>query len=213
LFHQPTLDAWVAHDGSQEFRPLLAAYDAYSRDPAKLTAAQQEELKRLRELVQLVFLHGHGRELDRQTYLQVTQPNARAKSVLLVKVDTPSLGPIFGVQRIVTRDAHVRAHRGRLGLLERLGYRPNQVTLTIEGVRLTVDLALYEFLRRVSEGQRPSKRAMAQFQALTFVGERVGNRLARAGHATELFIWDETKGRLHRLAADDFGHPRLQSVR
>jgi serine/threonine protein kinase len=213
MFHGPTFRAWESHDGAQEFLPLLAAYDAYSRDDTKVSAAQQDQLIKLRGLIQSVFLHGHGREVDGQKFLRVSQPNRRAKSELLVKVDNAALSPIFGVTQIVSKDVHILAHRQRGALLNLLGYRPNQVTLAIEGVRLTVDLSLYEFLRRVSEGQKPSKRAMSQFQALTFVGERVGNRLASAGRATELFVWDEAKGCLYRLAADDFGQPRINTAR
>jgi hypothetical protein len=212
MFHAPTFDAWAAHDGADEFLPLLGAYDAWSRGRS-LDAAQKEELKGLRGLVQAVFLHGHGRVVDGQSYLRVSQPNARAKSMLLVKVDDATLRDTFEVLKIVHRDAHVLAHRGREGLLDLLGYRPNQVTLGIEGIRLTVDLALYEFLRRVRDGQKPSKRAMSQFQALTFVGERVGNVLAANRRTTELYVWDEAKGCLYRLAVDEFGEPCLDPVR
>jgi serine/threonine protein kinase len=212
MFDANVLAAWKLHDGSAAFQPLLEAYDAYSRGAA-LDTPRREQLMNLRGLIQAVFLQGHGRELDGQSYLKVSQPNLRSRKALLVKVDDAMLKDTFKVDRIVTRDAHVIAHRGREALLGLLGYRPNQVTLGVEGVRLTVDLALYEFLRRVREGQRPSKRAMAQFQALTFVGERVGNLLASARRTTELFVLDETTGALVKLAADDFGHPRIDTVR
>jgi serine/threonine protein kinase len=213
MFHAPTFEAWATHDGAEDFLPLLDAYDAYSRDGARLNAQQQEQLMGLRGLVQAVFLHGHGRVVDGQAYLRVSQPNVRAKSMLLVKADDATLRETFEVRKIVNRDVHVLAHRGREALLNLLGYRPSQVTLGIAGVRLTVDLALYEFLRRVREGQKPSKRAMSQFQALTFVGERVGNLLASNRRTTELFVWDEAKGCLYRLATDDFGHPRIDAAR
>lgn len=216
LFHAETFDAWAASDGAGDFEQVLASYREYSqsrRDPRSLGASTREQIKRLGELVQDVFLHGNGRYVDGVAYLRVSQPNVRSRSELLVKADRSALEELFSVLRIVAPDIHIVAHEGREALLGLLGHRPTQVTLDVLGVRLAVDLELFDFLRRVNEGQKPSVRDLARFQALLFVGERVGNALADSQRAKELFVWDGATARLHRLAADAFGQPHLRSVR
>lgn len=216
MFHPPTFEAWVAQDGSDDFRAALRAYNAYSyttADLGNLSSEDRDELKVLRELTQEVFLHGNGRVVDGRAYLRVSQPNVRAQTELLVRADRAMLDPVFSIPRIVAQDVHIASHRGRENLLSLLGYSPTQVTLDVLGVRLTVDLALYEFLRRVNDGQKPSVRDLSQFQALLFIGERVGNELARSQQTKELFVWDAEKGVLYRLATDDFGEAHLGEAR
>lgn len=215
LFHAETFEAWAANDGGGDFEGVLTAYNEYSRHyPAltKLGTATREHLKQLRKLVQDVFLHGNGRVVDGVPYLRVSQPNVRSRSELLVRADSTALDELFNVLKIVAPDVHIRAHEGRTRLLDLLGYRPTQVTLDILGIRLTIDLELYEFLRRVNDGQKPSVRALSQFQALLLIGERVGNALASGQRTKELYVWDASKAHLHRLALDDFGHPHLHTV-
>jgi hypothetical protein len=129
--------------------------------------------------------------------------------MLLVRADGPSLDQVFSLKQILARDVHILAHAQRPELLALLGYRPTQVTLDVLRVRLTVDLALYEFLRRVNDGQKPSVRDLAQFQSLLFIGERVGNELARQQGTKELFVWDDQANKLFRLGTDDFGTAKL----
>jgi hypothetical protein len=119
---------------------------------------------------------------------------------------------VFSLQRIVAPDVHIVAHEGRTELLGLLGYRPAQVTLDVLRVRLTIDLALYDFLCRVNEGQKPSVRDLSQFQSLLFIGERVGNELARQQGTKELFVWVDKTNTLLRLATDDFGLAQLKPV-
>jgi hypothetical protein len=125
-------------------------------------------LLELKELIKSVFLNGNGRRIRDNDYLRVSQPNARAETTLLVRADAAALEPAFSLQRMVAPDVHIMAHGGRPELLDLLGYRPNQVTLDVLRVRLTIDLALYDFLRRVNEGQKPSVRDLSQFQSLLF---------------------------------------------
>ena len=119
------------------------------------------------------------------------------------------------MHRIVQPDIHIQAHGGRQDLLGLLGYRPNHVVLDVLGVRIAVDLPLYEFLRRVDNGQKPSVRDLAQFQSLLFMGDRLGNALAQRqeAHAKELFVWDKDNKTLHRLAVDDFNQPAVTPAR
>jgi hypothetical protein len=216
MFHEPTFQAWFAQEGAEDFSELLKAYYDFSqnaRTPARLPAETRGRLSELRQLVQQVFLLGNGRLVGGTAYLQVSQPNVRARNELLVRADSPALDEIFHIQKIVAPDVHVEAHQIRPQLLSALGYRPNQVTLTLLGVRLTVDLALYSFLRRVSAGQKPSMRDLTQHQALLYIGERVGNELAQARRAKDLYLWDADAQKLSRLYIDDFGQPHLQSTR
>jgi len=216
FFHPPTFKAWREQDGSGGFMDLLGAYDAYSRfqdDPGGLDEVSRDQLMELRELVQEVFRHGHGREVAGEAYLRVSQPNARARSELLIRADRAALGRIFNVTQIVARDLHVQAHQGRGSLLDLLGYRPRLVTLDILGVRLTVDLALYDFLHRVGEGQKPSVRDLSQFQALLIIGERIGNKLAHSQQANEVYVWDASRNKLYCLGKDDFGQARMNTAR
>lgn len=215
VFFDPELfDAWVKHDGPGDFSGILGAYAKYSRsaNAPKLSADDQAALKRLREVVQEVFLHGSGRTVDGNTYLRVSQPNVRAQSELLVRANRSALDGHFSIRSIVVPDVHIVAHAKRSHLLVLLGYAPDQVTLNITGVRLTVDLALFEFLSRVKNGQKPSVRDMSQFQALLFIGERIGNDLARSQEASDVFVWQGEEGTLHRLSTDDFGQPHIERI-
>ena len=95
------------------------------------------------------------------------------------------------------------------------GGRAQGVVLDVLGVRIAVDLPLYEFLKRVDHGQKPSVRDLAQFQSLLYMGDRLGNELARRQeiHAKELYVWDKNNKTLHRLAVDDFNQAAVTLVR
>lgn len=215
FFHRETFNAWMTHDGSLRFSALLDAYQEYSKrsdDPMTLSVEHRKQLTQLKDLVREVVLHGNGKQVRDIDYLRVSQPNARSETVLLVRADASSLEPVFRLQQIVAPDVHILAHKGRAELLSLLGYRPAQVTLDVLRVRLTIDLALYDFLCRVNEGQKPSVRDLSQFQLLLFIGERVGNELARQQGTKELFVWDDTTNTLLRLGTDDFGLAQLRPV-
>ncbi len=212
FFHDATFQAWLDHDGSRDFDGLLDAYQSYSKNPTQLTRDQQAHLTQLKDLTKSVFLHGNGKRVRDNDYLRVSQPNARADTMLLVRAEGTSLDQVFSLRHILARDVHILAHAQRPELLALLGYRPTQVTLDVLRVRLTIDLALYEFLRRVDDGQKPSVRDLAQFQSLLFIGERVGNELARQQGTKELFVWDDHANKLFRLGTDDFGTAQLTAV-
>ncbi len=212
FFHDATFQAWLDHDGSRNFDGLLDAYQSYSKNPTQLTRDQQAQLTQLKDLTKSVFLHGNGKLVRGTPYLRVSQPNARAETMLLVRADSASLDQVFSLKHILARDVHILAHAKRPELLGLLGYRPTQVTLDVLRVRLTIDLALYEFLRRVNDGQKPSVRDLAQFQSLLFIGERVGNEMARQQGTKELFVWDDQANKLFRLGTDDFGTAQLTAV-
>jgi hypothetical protein len=213
FFNDATFQAWLNHDGSRDFDGLLDAYQTYSKNKALLTRDQQIHLTQLKDLTKSVFLHGNGKRIrDNGDFLRVSQPNARAETMLLVRADAMSLDQVFSLSKILAADVHIGAHAKRPELLSLLGYRPTQVTLDVLRVRLTIDLALYDFLRRVKEGQKPSVRDLAQFQSLLFIGERVGNELARQQGTKELFVWDDKANALFRLGTDDFGTAQLTRV-
>jgi hypothetical protein len=56
-------------------------------------------------------------------------------------------------------------------------------------------------------------RDLSQFQALLFIGERVGNHLAKAQSTRELFVYHGDAGTLFRLGTDDFGAAHLEPAR
>lgn len=218
LFHAPTFQAWFEQEGGGDFPALLRAYERYSWDERLLDNDDREQLKRLTGRVQDVFRHGNGREIDGVAYLKVSQPNVRSDNELLVRADDATLGRHFKIQKIMDKDLHILAHRGREHLLRLLGYRPELVGLNVAGIRLAVDLSLYEFLIQVELGQKPSVRDLSEFQALRYIGERVGNLLARpegsgaGAHGEELFVYEADERRLHRLVVDDFGQVKLTVV-
>ena len=188
--------AWAATDEETEFGALLTAYERYSAG-ALLEGSDKESLKRLRDLVQEVFLLGVGRRLRGREYLRVSQPNARGSSELLVAADKPALAREFRVQDLIVRDAHLEAHGGSSQVIRLLGYTPRTVTIKVAGVQVVVDRRMFAFLRRVDAGQKPSVRDLAGFQALVFIGDRLGNRIAAGEHGRmELFIWDAPGERL-----------------
>jgi hypothetical protein len=63
-----------------------------------------------------------------------------------------------------------------------LGYRPHLLVLSLAQNRLIVDLELYEFLLQVQDGRQPSRRDLAQFEALLFIGEQIGNPKSQSPH-------------------------------
>lgn len=215
MFNAVTFGSWASHDGAADFEALLDAYDAYSYAAdalATLSQGHREQLTKVRDQIQEVFQHGSGRRVDGTPYLRVSQPNSRARSDLLVRADPTTLKRHFDIRRLLVPDIHIAAHGKRGSLLELLGYRPNHVMVEIEGIRLTVDLALFEFLQRVQGGQKPSIHDLSQFQTLLFISERLGNAVARDDQQGphELFIWDGDDEKLYRLYEDDFGSPRLE---
>ena len=214
FFHAPTYTAWEEQEGSRPFVALLGAYERFSRGRLLLSPQQQDHLSSLNGRLQRVFQYGHGRRLGHRTYLQVSRPNVRSESELLVEASDRQLSQIFSVIQILERDPHVVAHTGRLELLDCLGYRPVTVQLKIAGVRLVVDLDLYDFLRRVEDGQKPSQRDLAQFQALVFVGERIGNQVSSGGQpeGQVLYVYSGNSGELHGLRANEWGQVRMTRV-
>lgn len=217
IFDAESFARWQEQEGGGDFAALLGAYERWCRGDQHLDAEDKEQLKRLRNRVAAVFRHGNGREIDGVAYLRVSQPNVRSDHELLVRADESTLGPHFGIKNIMDRDLHIQAHQGREALLALLGYHPAVVGLNVAGIRLTVDRSLYEFLVRVEEGQKPSVRDLAEFQVLRYIGERIGNLLARprggAGdHGEELYVYDGATRGLHRLRVDDFGAVVLERV-
>ncbi|WP_052546482.1 protein kinase domain-containing protein [Enhygromyxa salina] len=210
MFHADTFKTWFEFEGASDFEALLTAYRAFSTNPATVDGDDRDRLSRLGELVQEVFLRGNGRYIDDKRYLQVSQPNTRGHSQLLVHADETELRRVFNIREILRPDIHIAAHQERQNLLKLLGYRPRQITLDIVRLRLTVDLELHDFLNRVKEGQRPSIRDLAQFQALLFIGDRVGNEIATGGRSThELYVWRGDENRLYRLYRDAFDYPKI----
>jgi hypothetical protein len=212
FFNKDIFDAYYGYGTAAEFEALLDAYEAYSRDRSGLTADQQDRLIELGRLVREAIIHSYGRRIDGNSMLRVSQPNARSSSMLLVKAEAEKLKEYFSPLSLIQPDVHVDAHvRGsRVELLNRLGYRPKIMTLSIAGHRLMVDRSLYGFLVQVRRGQQPSAHDLAQFQALRFIAERMGNKLAE--NANELYVLDGDSGELSRLSKNDFGAYRMNTV-
>ena len=207
FFHPASCDAFLAWGEHTSFRRLLDAYATYSArcEPADLTAEQKATLKQLSEMVAQVFLRGCGRRIGRNNYLRVSQPHPASESQLLVAVDDESFRKHFNARSLLVEDIHVVAHRGREKLLSELGYRPRMVQLSLASKRLLIDFELYEFLRQVREGRQPSKRDLAQFEALLFVGEQLGNDLVQKQPGMALYVLHEPTHEFHKLYRDDFG--------
>lgn len=198
-------DAWGAHN---DFRILLNAYEQYSRSGSgNLSNEHKQALQSLAKDITQVFLRGCGRTFGSRRFLRVSQPHPRSASQLLVEVDQAAFDKLFRLGNILQPDPHVDAHRGHPELLDHLGYRPHMVHLSLVSNRLLVDLDLYDFLRQVQDGRQPSKQDLAQFEALLFIGEQIGNHLASpaSGPAVALYVFDEPTGTLHKLYVDDFG--------
>lgn len=132
----------------------------------------------------------------------------------MVEVNQAVMNRLFKTTDLVRDDLHVRAHRDQPELLEKLGYRPKVIMLSVGGHRLVVDLALYEFLEQVEQGRQPSRRDLGQFEALVFLGENLGNSVSkeREEEGGALFVFQEPTASLYRLVEDDFGVPRLTPV-
>lgn len=214
---------WQATIDDASFRDLLTAYDTFSRQsgppgrPVGLTPGQQEILQRVLRMIQEVFIRGHGRDFGTMRALKISQPTHRGNTELLIRAENNVLSRIFNIKDSLPRDIHIAAHEGRLHLLDLLGYRPRAVTLTVQRIRLSVDVSLYAFLRRVQEGQQPSSSDIAEFQALSFLAERVGNELVRQQTAPgkaideqELLVYTHrdsaaAPARLYRMSVNGFG--------
>jgi hypothetical protein len=212
-FHPGTFEKWLTHAQDREFRQLLDAYRLYSAGQT-LPKDLGNRLKELVDLVAQVFQQGPGHRLDGVSYLKLSQPSQRGTAELLVRADEQTLKKVFKLQQVLSVDIHIAAHKGRETLLEMLGYRPRTVVLNVQRIRLSVDLDVYGFLRRVHEGQKPSERDLSRFQALFFIGERIGNAIAKeqAEDAQELFVYDNNIKSLHRLSRDAFGQVELVQV-
>ncbi len=214
FFDESSMKAFSAWGAHREFRVLLAAYMAYSDGGVRaLNDTHKRALTGLAEMIAKVFLRGCGRSLAGRKFLRVSQPHPTSTSHLMVEVEQSSFKNLFSAKKILQQDTHVLAHRDEPELLEHLGYRPSLVMLTLAGKRLLVDLELYEFLLQVQDGRQPSKRDLAQFEALLFIGEHIGNELTRTrdGGAC-LHVLDETSGALYKLHQDDFDTLTLERV-
>jgi hypothetical protein len=86
------------------------------------------------------------------------------------------------------------------------------ITLSLVRHRLIVDLTLHRFLLQVRDGRKPSRRDLAQFEAIFYLGEHIGNALVReqARGKEELYVYDSAEGALHRLYRDGFGEVTLE---
>lgn len=215
FFHQQSYEAYALWGAAPRFVGLVEAYDAYSRKGARaLEAEDRDTLQRLAKMVADVFLLGAGKELGSRKFLRVSQPNPDVDTHLMVEVNQAVMNRLFKTTDLVRDDLHVRAHRDQPELLEKLGYRPKVIMLSVGGHRLVVDLALYEFLEQVEQGRQPSRRDLGQFEALVFLGENLGNSVSkeREEEGGALFVFQEPTASLYRLVEDDFGVPRLTPV-
>lgn len=212
FFNEETFDQYYNFGTAAQFEALLDAYAAYSRDPGSVNREQEDQLTELGRLVREAVIHSYGRRIDGRSMLRVSQPNVRSSSMLLVEAQSTDLDKFFDPIELIQRNVHIEAHvRGqRTELLEHLGYRPKILTLNVAGHRLMVDQALHEFLVAVRRGQQPSAHDLAQFQALRFIAERMGNKLAE--HASELFVLDGEDGTLSKLSKSGFGTYRMSAV-
>lgn len=206
FFSQTTFEAWARTEGSESFVRLLRAYASWSHG-TKPTREDKAALQGLGSRIRAVFQRAHGRRFGGRPFLRVSQPNVRTDTELLVQATDDGLREMFSLSRILLKEPHIVAHAGRKDLLARLGHQPVTVLLRIAGVQLIIDLELYDFLSRVEEGQKPAQRDLAQFQALLFVGERVGNQLATSGDGrpARLFVYGPEDESLHELQTNDFG--------
>lgn len=215
FFNREIFDAYYEYGPYDEFEDLLESYATFSADLRGLTTAQQGQLIELGELVQEAVVRSYGRMLGhdgQQKMLRVSQPNVRSSSMLLVETDDQTLQSYFGPKELIRRDLHIRVHLadGRDRLLEVFGYQPKILNLSIANHRLIVDQFLYEFLAHVRNGQQPSAHDLAQFQALRFIAQRLGNRLAK--DAQKLHVLDGNSGELHTLSKNAFGDFQMESV-
>lgn len=209
VFHDKTFEAWFAEAGAGDFEYLLTAYESWSQNRNGVPTKLQPALTKLKSLLQEVFIQGHGRQIRQRRFLKVSAPNTRASALLLVEVNDHSLNEYFGIQKMLRPDVHVEAHRNRPELLQLLGYRPRVVQIGLAGVRIAVDIELHRFLERVQRGQKASPRNLDQFQALGFIGERMGSDVARRQESggAALYLFDNDL--LHRLKLDDFDNPTM----
>ncbi|MDY0003441.1 MAG: protein kinase [Polyangia bacterium] len=212
MFNEAALATVQQYDGFEEFERLITAYDALSRQPdgEMPRPEHREPIRELSKLVQDVLVKSHGLQLGSRRFLRVSQPNARSQSQLLTEASGSELDEVFSPLTLIVRDAQIRAHRNRPDLLAKLGYRARLVTLSINRRRLTIDPQLYDFLLQVRRGRQPSARDLAQFEALLFVGESLGNFLA-GRHNRALFI-KPPKESLLRLSQDAFGEVSIKPV-
>lgn len=214
FFHRESYEAFANAGAAPRFELVLDAYEAISAEGIRgLSAEQKERFIALSTMVSDVFLRGAGRQLGRRKFLRVSQPNPNVDTHLLVEIDSGVMKKLFNPTELVLPDAHIESHRGEPELMQALRYRPKTLILDVGGHRLVVDLALYEFLEQVGEGRQPSRRDLAQFEALIFLGEHLGNAVAaetRGGDQT-LFVLEQRDGayELYRLARDAFGSASL----
>lgn len=209
VFQDKTFHAWFAEVGAEDFEHLLAAYESWSQNRNGVPPKLQPALTKLKSLLQEVFIQGHGRQIRQRRFLKVSAPNTRSSALLLVEVNDHTLNEYFGIQKMLRPDVHIEAHRNRPELLRLLGYRPRVVQIALAGVRIAVDIDLHAFLERVQRGQKASPRNLDQFQALGFIGERMGSDIARRQESggAALYLFDNEV--LHRLKLDDFDNPTM----
>lgn len=215
FFCPDTLATYLSTGAYGEFEALLAAYAVYSAEGGGAALARQhrEALTELGNLVREAFLSAHGLRIGGRQFFRVSQPNLRTSRVLLVRAERTQLNELFRVRDLLQREVHMAAHDGRPELLAALGYRPDLVTLSLCGYRISVDIDLFQFMRQVRRGQQPSAIDLAQFQALRFIGASLGNNLAVSeGRAQPLYVWDPDEGLLHLLEEGEFGDFRVQRL-
>ena len=209
----------LAHDQMLPFEELLQAYRTFSavgkEHTDQLTPRARQGLSELCKLVQRVIVRSYGRQLQNSTttLLRVSQPNTRTSSRLFIQAEERYLKRWFNPTELIRPDVHVQAHRDRdrHNLLDIYGYLPDTITLDVQGYRLVVDKRLYDFLHEVALGKQPSALDLAEFQAIRYAGERLGNVLAsRQREQPVFYILDGASGNLHTLQRDAFGHPTVQ---
>ncbi len=214
VFFEPALlDDYLARGVQAPFVLLLEAYRKWSLGQTHdLRAEEKEAIKDVVDLLRMALLQAYGRTRGERNFFKVSHPNTKCRSELLVAVQHGGLERLLRLEEVLRRDDHILAHQGRAALLAELGYCPRMLTLVVQGFRINLDVALYDFLLQVKAGQQPSSKDLAQFQALHYVGERIGNTLAgRDGENQALYVLDEEKG-FFLLTRDVFGTTTMEPV-
>lgn len=213
VFNPQSFEQYVTQGCAHRYEETLAAYGAYSQlDASRLSTLDrgaQAKLAELRDLLKEVFALGCGRRVAGRSFLRVSQPQPHTPSQLLVELraEDGRFGDLFLIPRLFgAGDVHLRLHRDRPALLDALGYEPRVMNLDLAGMRVVIDLDLFDFLVQVGEGRQPSKQDLAQFEVLAFLGDHIGNLLARpvSGRHAPLFVFDDEHRTLHQLSRNEF---------
>lgn len=213
VFNPESFEQYVTQGCAHRYEETLAAYSAYSQlDANRLSTLErgaQAKLTELRDLLKEVFALGCGRRVAERSFLRVSQPQPHTPSQLLVELrpEDERFEKLFRIPRLFgAGDVHLRLHRDRPALLDALGYEPRVMNLDLAGMRVVIDLDLFDFLDQVGEGRQPSKQDLAQFEVLAFLGDHIGNLLARpiSGRYAPLFVFDDEHRTLHQLSRNEF---------